>query len=498
MHPNSYIPGGDPNIDELLRQSFLDLDQNNPANDQLFDATSKDVFGKEWPGQVNAQKEAQLLKIKTITKWPWYLAGVIVTGIITTVAIISYNSPENKNSAVNENTITTTKNSPLTISNNNSNEKQENNNAQNDAYTKTIAANNVGGTHESQYLGNKLSNTVKNNSTLPLVLVDTTGKNTFVSPVAITTVVTTQSVIPSTPVTAVTYKVAEETKKQKNKMVTEATLQMELYYAHITGPSKSGFIGPAFATSFFLKTTEVTVREYQAFLNDLLMNNRKEDWEKARPKYEEMFGKSQDSTDKKFFDTYFSSTHYKNYPVVFVTPEAAEMYCTWLQTEIIKNSNGKFLKTEVRLPNESEWEKAALGDKPNAKYATTNGKIKHRFGGYEANFKSTQDNNFNFVNPEAAEEAELDTTTTPKKHSAGQNKNKFTCHVMEYGTNSKGLYNMSGNVSEMVYDKNRKVVTKGGNWNSPADYLQIKFDDEFPFGASASPYIGFRPVITFK
>ncbi|MBC7862408.1 MAG: hypothetical protein IAF38_05490, partial [Bacteroidia bacterium] len=77
MHPNSYIPGGDPNIDELLRQSFLDLDHNNPANDQLFDATSKDVFGKEWPGKVNAQKEAQLLKTKTVTKWPWYLAGIV-------------------------------------------------------------------------------------------------------------------------------------------------------------------------------------------------------------------------------------------------------------------------------------------------------------------------------------------------------------------------------------------------------------------------------------
>lgn len=64
MQVNNQMPGGDFNTDELLRQSFLDLDQNNSANNKLFEEASKNIFSKDWPCTISAAKEAQILKPK--------------------------------------------------------------------------------------------------------------------------------------------------------------------------------------------------------------------------------------------------------------------------------------------------------------------------------------------------------------------------------------------------------------------------------------------------
>lgn len=65
-----------------------------------------------------------------------------------------------------------------------------------------------------------------------------------------------------------------------------------------------------------------------------------------------------------------------------------------------------------------------------------------------------------------------------------------TAPVESYFPNGYGLYNMAGNVSEMLAEKGR---TKGGNWNSPGYYLRIDAPDEFGGQLmEPSPYVGFR------
>lgn len=63
----------------------------------------------------------------------------------------------------------------------------------------------------------------------------------------------------------------------------------------------------------------------------------------------------------------------------------------------------------------------------------------------------------------------------------------LTAPVQSYFPNAFGIYNMSGNVSEMVIDS---PVNKGGSWNDSPEFLTITRQqklDKVP-----SPTVGFR------
>src|SRR5690606_22161450 len=62
-----------------------------------------------------------------------------------------------------------------------------------------------------------------------------------------------------------------------------------------------------------------------------------------------------------------------------------------------------------------------------------------------------------------------------------------------YFANKYGLYNMMGNVAEMIHESAR---TKGGSWNNTAEYLWINSKSDAYKGIShATPYVGFRPIV---
>lgn len=78
----------------------------------------------------------------------------------------------------------------------------------------------------------------------------------------------------------------------------------------------------------------------------------------------------------------------------------------------------------------------------------------------------------------------------------------FTGPVTSYASNLYGIYNLAGNVSEMVYlwdkatNKAKGFGTKGGSWISPDYFLEIDAPQEFKYPEKASPFVGFRPVMT--
>jgi formylglycine-generating enzyme len=112
--------------------------------------------------------------------------------------------------------------------------------------------------------------------------------------------------------------------------------------------------------SFYLQTTEVSNLEYQTFLNDLVIQGRKEEYEVAKvdsAKWVELYGED----FKEIKNMNFHHPVYKNFPVSNISRSGDELYCKWLTEEFDKfNKRLKFYHTSprytyVRLPCRSEW-----------------------------------------------------------------------------------------------------------------------------------------------
>ncbi len=112
MNPNNNINPSDFNLDDLLKQSFLDVDTNTKEGADMLDMASKSVFDKEWPAPQNLAKESELLKsqgknlvkssVKGLSKFAWYLSGLVALPVIGFIAYKIYTSNHpNKNEGNN-------------------------------------------------------------------------------------------------------------------------------------------------------------------------------------------------------------------------------------------------------------------------------------------------------------------------------------------------------------------------------------------------------------
>ena len=231
--------------------------------------------------------------------------------------------------------------------------------------------------------------------------------------------------------------------------------------------------------SFYMQKTEISNLEYRTFLFDLLIQGRKDEFLKARPDYKQwsILAKQENSP---YEQHYFSHPAYDNYPVVNISREAAEMYCVWLTKEMISTVEDKKKQqyNDVRIPVREEWTLAA-SDGGIAKLYTWGGPYtRNSEGKILANFRMT---------PEEFESLTLEPTD-------------ILAPVNSYFPNLYGLYNMCGNVAEMVYDDiNLKTAgTAGGGWMSAADEIKIKAPDKYSGITNPHPCIGFRVVMTVK
>jgi formylglycine-generating enzyme required for sulfatase activity len=329
----------------------------------------------------------------------------------------------------------------------------------------------------------------------------------------------------------------KKTKKQKKKMLKALAKMDRDYFSYIPSGTFVYKGTPTSVQAFFMQKTEVSNLEYRTFLFDLLIQNRKEEFLKAKPnqkKWVEILGESYYPIET----MYFSDEGYDDYPVNNISREGAELYCKWLTNELINfvgEEKGKRIN-DFRLPTRQEWVKAASVEGLHKDYAFEGELYNAKLNFYVANFNL---HNYQGTIKKGYENQIKDSLfpssrTYGYKHSVGPWKINVTKN------NKYGLYNMSGNVAEMVIDgariinsetkidtskhnfppekklfhyineknivvtdtvlpKHKPILipgTAGGGWMNSAEEIKINAPDNHPNFVEAHPNIGFRVVMT--
>lgn len=265
--------------------------------------------------------------------------------------------------------------------------------------------------------------------------------------------------------------------KQKRNMLKALEKTDKNNYAFIpAGVLKNGDSAVSI-NAFYMQRKEVTNLEYRTFLFDLLIQDRKDDFLKAKPDQAKWTQLQGDWYNVPMEQQYFSHPAYNDYPVVNVSREGAELYCKWLLTEA-----NEFLRErkkpeiqKVRLPFRSEWIYAASAGGKTTKYPWLGEHVRNSDGCYLANY-------------------------LPSKENYYEDGGCYTVKVSSYLPNEFGLFNMSGNVAEIVYNdpSAKSCGTAGGGWMSSEQELQLNGSDAHANFKEAHPNVGFRIVFSVK
>ena len=147
---------------------------------------------------------------------------------------------------------------------------------------------------------------------------------------------------------------------------------------------------------------------------------------------------------------YFDHPAYKDYPVVGITHEQAIAYCEWRTDrvrefmEIVQQSKPNYYipkNFRYRLPTNEEWEAmAAIG------YTDQTSKKLQR--------------------PKYLNTCRYNFADSKSNSSVGQDEAFLTAPTYSYWPNAKGIYNLFGNVSEMI---DRPGIAKGGSFRDQQD-----------------------------
>lgn len=251
--------------------------------------------------------------------------------------------------------------------------------------------------------------------------------------------------------------------------------------------------------AFNLRNISVTNLEYKAFLADLIIQKRTDDYVVAQL-FPENWTKINCNT---LANTYFQDEKYNDFPVVNMTIEGSKLFCKWLEEEIQLYTIQHHLKSTsllIRLPYDDEWI-----------YAAREGYAKIAF---EKGYNTIYDETESLVNRSFASRVELIKKRVKKIDSLYTQftTNKFGWtekEIIAFYTIGLNYYNKTpddtiyadrmkvlnkfGRASEIVYQRNNsRIWVSGLSWKNKEAYL--KLENEFKTNAS-SPFVSFRFVV---
>jgi len=228
----------------------------------------------------------------------------------------------------------------------------------------------------------------------------------------------------------------------------------------------------------WLQKMEVSNASYQLFLDDLQASG---ETAKYIACYPDTLGWMKETPDKKpYVSFYFKSPAFGHYPVVNISYKAADAYCQWLTAEYAALKKKSFGEVVFRLPGREEWMRAAAGGNADDRLYPWNGLyLKNNRGEKLCNYRS----DLSGITPAASE--------TDKKTSYNQI-TSVTAPVNSFFPNDLGLYNVCGNVAEMVQEKG---VAVGGSYLDAGDKVRIQSSKTYNESAAD---IGFRVLMERK
>ncbi len=210
-------------------------------------------------------------------------------------------------------------------------------------------------------------------------------------------------------------------------------------------------------------------------------------------------------------EDYYSNPFFRFYPVVGITYEQAVIYCRW-RTDVVTELTEKAIISkglqahekytfEFRLPTEVEWETyAACGIDINSypygvKYTTAAIKVKPKAANYLKR-KNSLDQTIKEIENDIKEfnklKPEITIFNVDREDLPYFLQSKTPFYVFDLPVNNYGIYNMIGNVAELVYEKG---ITKGGSYLDKLEDSKIGIAGRYE---GAAPNVGFRAICEIK
>lgn len=217
--------------------------------------------------------------------------------------------------------------------------------------------------------------------------------------------------------------------------------------------------------SVLVSVTETTNSVYQLFLNALKEANKTEELKTAAINNEGWLNGP--VSIESYVNLYSTDPKFNEYPVVNITHEAAVLFCEWY-TEMYNSQSGrKYKEVKFHLPTNEEWIAAAKPAGEQILFSSGNS-VRNEKGVYLCNYRQTE------VKDAPIEQSVNADVTAPAK---------------SYWPNSIGVYNLSGNVAEML---NTKGLSKGGSFKTTMEELEV--DAVASYEGSTSD-LGFRMIM---
>ena len=225
------------------------------------------------------------------------------------------------------------------------------------------------------------------------------------------------------------------------------------------------------SNNLYASKYETTNLQYTTFLKELKKEGKIQEY--ALADIDSMNWKTEQAFNDPYIEFYHRHEAYKNYPVINISYEGAVMFCEWMTKKYNEYPKRKFKKVKFRLPKETEWVKAARGGLNGTLYPWGGYFITNAKGCAMCNCARGGDENITY-NKETGQ-YEL------RKQGSGKKLKKAVLSeppsiVNAFYPNDFGIYNMSGNVAEMMQEKGK---LKGGSMCSGGYDVRIDAVDTF-------------------